>query len=142
MSLLNLLILIIEKSSNLIILVFLTMLLCSLQIFLEIVGYNQNTKSKFYKGIDFWKDGLGISVKTTNATTEAGQASTIATLKKNIDDLVGMRAAGLHPDDKRTITNVQLMIITPDSPGYNTDWLQQVYDYARERQVEVLNKKL
>ncbi len=52
MSLLNLLILIIEKSSNLIILVFLTMLLCSLQIFLEIVGYNQNTKSKFYKGID------------------------------------------------------------------------------------------
>jgi hypothetical protein len=89
--------------------------------------------SQFFKGIDFWKDGLGVSLKTVNA-----QASfSFENIIKNIDDLVDMRSAGSissHGTELK-ISEVRLDIAVPE--GYDVKVLDNVKKYAEANKVEV-----
>ncbi|ELR68829.1 hypothetical protein C900_05775 [Fulvivirga imtechensis AK7] len=77
--------------------------------------WTRTIKSNF-KAIDFFKDGLGISVKTTNA--EKG----FANILKNIDDLAAGRAAGSI--DGVPINQVRLDIYVPK--GYDQNLLRSI----------------
>lgn len=104
--------------------------------------YVGQLKNGFYAAIDVWKNGIGLSVKTTKALTEEGQQKFIKDVKKNIDDMVKMRRTGVHPDDQRRINEVRLLILTPDDANYNRNWLSELENYARQNNVPFFQQRL
>lgn len=83
--------------------------------------------SETFPAIDFWKDGKGISLKTTDAKSGFGN------IIRNIKDLAKAREAG-HIRGKK-ITEVELHIGVPD--GYNEEDLRKVLETALEYDISV-----
>ncbi|HSZ33310.1 MAG TPA: hypothetical protein VK772_08360, partial [Puia sp.] len=98
-------------------------------------GYEHlgSTVSQYFKTIDFYKDGLGVSLKTVNAQKNF----TFKNILTNIDDLAAAKEAGgiVSQGAERRLTDVRLDIAIPK--GYNKDVLKSVEKYAADKNVKV-----
>ncbi|MCR9252380.1 MAG: DUF6443 domain-containing protein [bacterium] len=83
---------------------------------------------KWFPTIDFYKDGKGVSLKTTSATSGFGN------IKKNIKDLAKARDRGSIRGME--INEVELQIGVPE--GYDQSQLQKVLDMAEEYDIDVV----
>jgi RHS repeat-associated protein len=98
-------------------------------------GYEHlgTTVSKYFKAIDFYKEGLGVSLKTVNAQKNFE----FKNIFKNIDDLAEAKKAGsiVSQGAERRITDVRLDIAVPE--GYNQKVLDEVKKYATSKGVKI-----
>jgi RHS repeat-associated protein len=81
-----------------------------------------------YKTIDFWANGLGVSLKTTNSV------GGFKDILDNLDALALMRKAGKAQDGRR-ITSVRLDIMVPE--GYDQGLLAPVRAKAKKLNIPV-----
>jgi len=90
-------------------------------------GYEQT--SKFFKAVDFVKDGLGVSLKTVNAQKNFD----FKNILKNIDDLVIAKQNGVIQSCGKEvkISEVRLDIAIPK--GYDRRVLNDVIKVAEEK---------
>ena len=98
-------------------------------------GYEHlgTTVSKYFKAIDFYKDGLGVSLKTVNAQKNFE----FKNIFKNIDDLAEAKQAGsiVSQGVERRIRDVRLDIAIPEK--YDKSVLDKVKQYAEQKKVKI-----
>lgn len=85
--------------------------------------------SSSFKGIDFWRNGLGVSLKTVGHETSA-----VPEILQNIEDLADMARRGVAQDGRR-ITAVRLDIMVPE--GYDRSLLDKVKEKAKEYKIPI-----
>ncbi len=91
------------------------------------------TVSEFFPAIDFYKDGLGVSLKTVNASKNFDFKNII----KNIDQLAAAKSGGAlqAAGIERKITDVRLDIVVPK--GYDKSVLKEVERHAQRQKVNL-----
>jgi hypothetical protein len=95
--------------------------------------YIGNLDNGYFPVIDFWKNGIGASFKTTQAKRGS---EFLQAIMNNIDQLANIRAKGVvrGKRDAFSIKNVRLDIAVPR--GYNIENLTDVINHAKAKGVD------
>jgi len=94
----------------------------------EHVGKQNNG---FFKGIDFYDDGAGVSLKTMDPPS----AQNAARIHKNVDDLAEMMRQG-RIGDGRPLTSAEIDLRVRIGQENNPELLELI-EYAKDRGVEI-----